>query len=76
MQTDKKTKEEILLRAEKMLYYNELLIKQCDRWLSAEEGNQNMERDILEKHKKKKTKPETSSTNIASLRDNPNPKPH
>ena len=46
-------REDILLRAEKVLYYNNLLIEQCDSWLSAEEGNRNMEKQIEEKRKKK-----------------------
>jgi len=45
-------RDEILKQAEKLLYYNELLIEQCDSWLSAEEGNRNMERRIAERRKK------------------------
>jgi len=45
-------RDDILFRAEKMLYYNNLLIKQCDSWLSAEEGNRNMEKRIREKKTK------------------------
>ena len=44
-------KEEILKQAEKLLYYNDLLIEQCDGWLSAEEGNRNMEKRIAERRK-------------------------
>ena len=45
-------RDEILKQAEKLLYYNELLIEQCDSWLSAEEGNRNMEKRIAERRKK------------------------
>ena len=44
--------DEILKQAERVLYYNELLIEQCDGWLSAEEGNWNMERRITERRRK------------------------
>jgi len=44
-------KNEILFRAEKILHYNNLLIAQCDNWLSAEEGNENMMRQIMDKEK-------------------------
>jgi hypothetical protein len=54
MEIKKDKKEEILFRAEKMLYYNDLLIKQCDSWLSAEEGNRNMEKRIMERRKKER----------------------
>jgi len=42
----------ILQRAERLLHYNNLLIKQCDSWLSAEEGNRNMEKRIIEKRRR------------------------
>jgi len=45
--------DDILYRAEKLLYYNNLLIKQCDSWLSEEEGNKNMEKRIRERKKLK-----------------------
>jgi len=45
---------DILASAEKLLHYNELLIKQCDSWLSAEEGNRNMMRAITERRRKEK----------------------
>ena len=35
-------KSDILYHAQRCLYYNELLIEQCDNWLSAEEGDANM----------------------------------
>jgi hypothetical protein len=44
-------KKEILFHAEKLLHYNNLLIEQCDRWLSEEEGNQNMMKSIMERRK-------------------------
>jgi len=43
----------ILKQAEKVLYYNTLLIEQCDSWLPAEEGNRYMEKRIAERRKKK-----------------------
>ena len=48
---DKRKKNTILDQAEKCLYYNELLIEQCDNWLSVEEGNANMLKAIREKRK-------------------------
>jgi len=45
-------KEKTLSSARKLLYYNNLLIDQCDKWLSVEEGNKNMEKRILERKKK------------------------
>ena len=48
-QTD--IKEEILFRAERLLYSNNLLIEQCNGWLSEEEGNERMMQQIREKRK-------------------------
>jgi len=53
MDTEKNIKDDILLRAEKVLDYNNRLIKQCDSWLSAEEGNRNMEKQIEVRRKNK-----------------------
>ena len=44
-------KEEILFRAEWLLYHNNLLIQQCNSWLSEEEGNERMMQQIREKRK-------------------------
>jgi len=52
MSVHKDLKEEVIARAEKVLYYNNLLIEQCDGWLSEEEGNRNMEKQIEERRKK------------------------
>jgi len=52
--TSKNINDDILFRAEKLLYYNNLLIKQCDSWLSEEEGNKNMEKRIKERNKRKR----------------------
>ena len=41
--------KDIIITAEKLLHYNNLLIAQCDSWLSAEEGNRNMQRAIEER---------------------------
>jgi hypothetical protein len=55
MNTEKnKKKDEILVCAKKMQHYNDLLIAQCDSWLSAEEGMKQMEKCIMERTKKKK----------------------
>jgi len=48
--------KDIINTAERLLYHNELLIEQCDRWLSAEEGNRNMERKIYERKKREAAK--------------------
>jgi len=44
--------EDILFRARKISHYNNLLITQCDSWLSEEEGMRNMEKRIRERTKK------------------------
>ena len=54
MNIEKDIKDDILKRAEKLLYFNNLLIEQCDSWLPFEESNLNMEKRILEKRKKAK----------------------
>jgi hypothetical protein len=46
--------EEILFRAEKMLLYKNLLIDQCNGWLSEEEGFENMKKRFKKKEKGKK----------------------
>ena len=51
MNVEKDRKEDIRQRAERLLHYNNLLIEQCDRWLSEEEGNRNMEKRIMERRK-------------------------
>jgi hypothetical protein len=56
MGIDEKKKRDIMFHAKKLLYYNELLIKQCDGWLSAEEGNANMIKVYMEKTEKNKKK--------------------
>ena len=50
----KKMQDEILKQADRMLYYNELLLEQCEGWLSAEEGNRNMLQRITERLRKEK----------------------
>jgi hypothetical protein len=49
MSVDKKLKESILQNAERLMHYNNLLIKQSNNWLSAEEGNRVMEKRIKER---------------------------
>jgi len=51
MNIEKNIKKDIIERAERLLYYNNLLIKQSDSWLSEEEGVKNMERRISERKK-------------------------
>ncbi|MDR1763421.1 MAG: hypothetical protein LBR64_05655 [Dysgonamonadaceae bacterium] len=50
METDKQ--KEILAIASHAKYYTELLIEQCDSWLSEEEGRKNMEEKIRLRKKK------------------------
>jgi hypothetical protein len=47
-------RSEIVATAEHAIHYTELLIAQCDSWLSEEEGRRNMERQILERQKKQR----------------------
>ena len=59
---------DIINSAEKLLYYNNLLIEQCDRWLSAEEGNRNMMRAIEERRRRlKKEKSIAMRKKLANL---------
>jgi len=46
-----KIREEIIFRAEKTLYYSELVIQQCDSWTSAEESSRKMVKAYNEKKK-------------------------
>ena len=48
--------EEILFHAEKLLYYNDLLIKQCNSWLPEEEGNRIMMQQFIEREKASRKK--------------------
>ena len=52
MEPRKYTREQILVMAEHAQHYTDLLIKQCDRWLSAEEGLKNAEQQIRERKEK------------------------
>ena len=52
MNISKNKMDEIRSRAEVLLYYNNLLIEQCDSWLSEEEGMKNMEMKIVERRSK------------------------
>ena len=49
---EKKRKDEILACAWMMQHYNDLLIAQCDSWLSEEEGMKNIEKRIVARTKK------------------------
>ncbi|MDR2232226.1 MAG: hypothetical protein LBE56_03765 [Tannerella sp.] len=44
----------LLERANRLLHYNNLLIEQCDSWLTAEEGNRNMLEQIEASRKREK----------------------
>ena len=48
---EEKKKNDILYHAEKCLFYNSLLIEQCDNWLSEEEGYENMLNAYMERMK-------------------------
>ena len=54
MEKQEEISKEIQYHAQRCLYYNELLIQQCDSWLSAEEGNKNMIRALEERDRKKR----------------------
>ena len=51
MNTDDEKKKQVLYHAQRTMYFNDLLIKQCDSWLSEEEGLRNVERRIRERNK-------------------------
>jgi len=53
MEICKVKKEEMRRKAEILLWKTEALIQQCDSWLSAEEGNENMMREYMEQKKTK-----------------------
>ena len=54
MNISKNKMDEIRLRAEVLLHYNNLLIEQSDSWLSEKEGMKNMEMKIAERRRKEK----------------------
>ena len=54
MEVKKDIKDELIASAQRLMYYNELLIEQCNGWLPAEEGNRIMEQRILEQMRKEK----------------------
>ena len=43
---------ELLYHAHRCLLFNEMLIQHCNSWLSEEEGNENMIREIEERNQK------------------------
>ena len=51
MHIDEDKKREILISAQHLALLNDLLVEQCDRWLSEEEGLKNMEKSIRERDK-------------------------
>ena len=46
MDTTKDNKDMMLYHAYRCMYFNEMLIRQCDSWLTAEEGNTNLMQKI------------------------------
>ena len=64
MESEKNIHDETFLRAEKVMYYNDLLIKQCDSWLSAEEGNKNLMKQIFERRKAVKKRKKSRIINL------------
>jgi hypothetical protein len=47
-------KDEMLYYAYRYLNYCDMLITQCDSWLSEEEGMKNMEKSIIERERTKR----------------------
>ena len=68
MYTDDEKKKKILYHAQRTMYFNDLLIKQCDSWLSEEEGLQNIEKRIREQN----CKADAADTPTDKDNDNPN----
>ena len=54
MEISKDKKEQILRNAEILQWKTQLLIEACEGWLTAEEGNRNMEERIRERNKRDK----------------------
>jgi hypothetical protein len=61
MEISQTKKDQLLRNAEILMLKTELLLETCDGWLSAEEGNKNMEKRIMERKKNegKKKDPHT-----------------
>ena len=57
-------KEQLLHNAEILQWKTQWLIESCEGWLTAEEGNRNMEMRIMER--KRKETEEKSEKNISS----------
>jgi len=51
------TKEELLRNARILQWKTEILIEACTGWLSAEEGNRNMEKQIIERRRRESNVP-------------------
>ena len=51
MKKDQNIKDEILLRAEKVMYFNDLIIERCNNLRSVEEGDRIMMKKIMEREK-------------------------
>jgi hypothetical protein len=60
MNCSENIRNDIIATAEHAIHYTELLIAQCENWLSEEEGCRNMERQIMERHKKQRLKHDKS----------------
>jgi len=51
MEISQEQKEQILRNAEILQWKTQLLLEACEGWLTAEEGNRNMEKRIRERRK-------------------------
>jgi hypothetical protein len=56
MERQDEKQDKIRYHAEKALFYTDLLITQCDSWLPAEVGNENMIAAIRKRKKGKRSK--------------------
>jgi len=57
METDNDKNNEMRYHAYRGMNVCEMLLKQCDSWLSAEEGNRNMEKQIIERRRRESNVP-------------------
>ena len=56
MEPIQEKKEQLLRNVEILQWKTQLLVEACDGWLTAEEGNRNMEKRIREKRRNKQQK--------------------
>jgi hypothetical protein len=55
MEIDEKKKNEILYHAERTMYMTSLLIDLCDTWMPAEEANERLIQEIMERNRRQKS---------------------